>query len=199
MSSILYRIKIRIYSAWISKEFASFGKATIIYPTLRSLIGAHSIFLGDQIVIGKNVTLTAWHKFQDQCFNPKIYIGNNTSIGDDSHITAINEIRIGENVLFGKKILITDNAHGVSSLNLLSISPSKRSLYSKGKVIIEDNVWIGEKASIMAGVHIGFGSIIAANSVVTKDVPPYCLVAGVPAVIVKDMRDDIKYPVPTDL
>ena len=60
-------------------------------------------------------------------------------------------------------------------------------LYRKGPVVIEDNVWIGEKASIMPGVHIGKGAIIAANSVVTHDVPAYAVVAGVPAKIVKQL------------
>jgi len=81
--------------------------------------------------------------------------------------------------------LITDNAHGASNFDLLSIAPNKRPLYSKGPVIIEDNVWIGEKASIMPDVHIGYGSIVGANAVVTRDVPPYCVVIGNPAKIVK--------------
>ena len=60
-------------------------------------------------------------------------------------------------------------------------------IYRKCPVVIEDNVWIGEKASIMPGVHIGKGAIIAANSVVTHDVPAYAVVAGVPAKIVKQL------------
>ena len=131
--------------------------------------------------------MTAWDSYEGVHFNPQITIGNNSSIGDDSHITAINKIMIGNNVRSGKKILITDNSHGASERKLLDIAPNKRPLYSKGPVIIEDNVWIGEKSSIMPGVHIGYGSIIAANSVVTKDVPSYCVVAGSPAKIVKNM------------
>ena len=71
---------------------------------------------------------------------------------------------------------------------MLDIAPDFRPLSSKGPVLIDDNVWIGEKSSIMPGVHIGKGVIVAANSVVTKDVPPYCVVAGIPATIVKVMR-----------
>ena len=52
-------------------------------------------------------------------------------------------------------------------------------------VFIEDNVWIGEFASVLKGVHIGLGSIVASNSVVVKDVPPYSIVAGNPAKVVK--------------
>ena len=55
-------------------------------------------------------------------------------------------------------------------------------------MVIEDNVWIGEKASIMPGVHIGKGAIIAANSVVTHDVPAYAVVAGIPAKVIKQFK-----------
>ncbi|MST85779.1 hypothetical protein FYJ73_14080 [Prevotellaceae bacterium LKV-178-WT-2A] len=65
------------------------------------------------------------------------------------------------------------------------MQPSKRDLYIKGPVVIEDNVWIGDKASIHSGVTIGKGTIVACNAVVTKDVPPYSVVAGVPAKVIK--------------
>jgi len=58
-------------------------------------------------------------------------------------------------------------------------------------IIIEDNVWIGERSTILKGVKIGRGSIIASNSVVTKNVPAYTIVAGNPAVVVKHLENDI--------
>ena len=92
---------------------------------------------------------------------------------------------IGNNVLMGRKIFITDNNHGGSDRGNLDIPPSLRQLYSNGPVIIEDNVWIGEKVSILSNLHIGKGAIVAANAVVTKDVPPYAIVGGCPAKIIK--------------
>ena len=68
------------------------------------------------------------------------------------------------------------------------MAPNSRPLYSKGPVIIDDNVWIGEGAMIMPGVHVGNGAIIAANSVVTKDIPAYSVAAGIPAKIIKTMK-----------
>jgi acetyltransferase-like isoleucine patch superfamily enzyme len=62
-----------------------------------------------------------------------------------------------------------------------------RPLYSKGEVVIEDDVWIGEMACIMPGVRIGRGTVIGAGAVVTKSMPPYCVVGGVPAVVIKNM------------
>ena len=70
----------------------------------------------------------------------------------------------------------------------LDIPPYKRELISNGPVIIEDNVWIGEGSMIMPNVTIGKGSIIAANSVITKDIPSYCMAAGSPAKIIKTLR-----------
>lgn len=180
-------IRRKLFVGWLSREFKFLGEKVNWYPPVRSLKGAKYISIGNNVSIGKNVTLTAWDSYEGVHFSPQIIIGNNSSIGDDSHITAVNKIVIGNNVRSGKKILITDNSHGASERKLLDIAPNKRPLYSKGPVIIEDNVWIGEKSSIMPGVHIGYGSIIAANSVVTKDVPSYCVVAGSPAKIVKNM------------
>ena len=190
MLQYIQLLRRRFYVAWLSKEFYSIGKYVDWYPPVRLLRGGKYISIGNNVLIGKNVTLTAWDHFGKQRFHPQIFIGSNSSIGDDSHVTAINGIWIGNNVRSGKKILITDNAHGVSALELMDLAPNKRPLYSKGPVIIEDNVWIGEKASIMSGVHIGKGSIVGANSVVTKDVPPYCVVAGIPAKIVKQMNKE---------
>lgn len=56
---------------------------------------------------------------------------------------------------------------------------------SKGSIVIDDDVWIGYRSTIMSGVHIGQGAIVAAGAVVTKDVPPYAIVGGVPAKIIK--------------
>lgn len=65
-----------------------------------------------------------------------------------------------------------------------------RPLYSRGPVIIGDNVWIGDKATILPGVTVGEGAVIAANAVITKDVPAFSMVAGNPAIIIKQINDD---------
>lgn len=179
-----------IYTNWIKREFKYFGEKSYIQPYFSCLLGAQYISIGSKCHISSGVQLTAWDNYRgQQTFTPEIVLGDNCSIGEDSHITAINSIRLGNNVLLGKKILITDNAHGTSSAELLEIAPNYRPLSSKGPVVIDDNVWIGEKVSIMPGVHIGKGVIVAANSVVTKNIPPYCVVAGIPAKVIKVMKE----------
>ncbi len=84
--------------------------------------------------------------------------------------------------------MISDNAHGEAEKRLSPIAPYLRPLCSKGEVVIEDNVWIGQGAMIMSGVHIGAYSIIAANSVVTHDIPAYSVAAGSPAKVIKHIE-----------
>lgn len=84
------------------------------------------------------------------------------------------KVEIGENCAISWDVTITDTDYH-------SINSNK----STSPVFIEDKVWIGCKSTILKGVRIGKGSVVAANSVVTKDVPPNCLVAGVPARIIQ--------------
>lgn len=145
--------------------------------------GLEYISIGEKVVIDKFVELTAW----DNNCCPEIIIGDGASIRRYSHITATNSIRIGKNFLAGPNVLITDNAHGYLTKELQNVPPVKRPLHSKGPIIIGDNVWVGEKASIMPGVTIGDNVIIGANSVVTKDIPDNCLAVGMPAKIIRQL------------
>lgn len=175
----------RLYNACIRHRFASFGAGSRIYPSPDMLVGEKYVSLGKDVTVGKHVQLTAWDRFLDQRFTPSIVIGDGCSIGDGAHITAVNRIELGKNVLTGKYVLITDNSHGGADQSMLSVAPNRRPVVSKGPVIIGDNVWIGEKASILPGVRIGDGAIIGAGAVVTKDVPAGHMAVGVPARIVK--------------
>ena len=128
-------------------------------------------------------------KFQtelgEQKMNPELTIGEKCNFGAYNHITCTNKISIGNGVLTGKWVTITDNSHGDTNLESLQIRPARRPIFSKGPVTIGNNVWIGDKATILPGVTIGDGAVVAANAVVTKDVPAYSVVAGNPARIIK--------------
>lgn len=185
ISLFFNRLLKKIYTAYRAPGFKHFGKNSLIRPCFNALRGEKYISVGESCYIGKLVQLTATDSFGELRFTPKIIIGDNCSIGDFSHVTAINEIRLGNNVRMGKNILITDNSHGSSDLDMLDIAPNFRPLVSKGPVIIDDNVWIGAKACIMPGVHIGRGAIIGAGSVVTKDIPPFAIAVGSPARVIR--------------
>lgn len=84
---------------------------------------------------------------------------------------------------------ITDHSHGYEDVTS-PILPQK--LISKGPVIIEDDCWLGFNCEVLSGVHIGKHSIVAARAVVTKDIPPYSIVAGNPARVIKQYNFETK-------
>ena len=192
--SYLYPLRLRqnikaaytyLYTGYYARQLKHCGTWTRLKPHFVDFRGGQYISIGDNCTFMPSCSLTAWDTYQKQHFTPEISIGDNCSIGVGSHITAINSILLGNNVLIGPYVLISDNAHGESQKYQSSIAPNQRPLCSKGKVVIEDNVWIGQGAMIMPGVHIGAYSIIAANSVVTHDIPAYSVTAGTPAKVIK--------------
>lgn len=184
MNRLLGLLKTFIYTQWLAPNFKKFGKHSLVYPSLK-LIGGRNITIGQDTVLGSHCVLCAWEQYNGVELSPSITIGSGCDIGEYNHITSSNRISIGDNLLTGRWVTITDNSHGVSTLEMLKISPAKRPIVSKGTVTIGDNVWIGDKVTILPGVTIGNGAIIAANSVVTRDVPDFCVAGGNPAVIIK--------------
>ncbi len=168
-------------SAIIRKLFYSCGQH-VLFGRIGELHGSKAITIGDNTCFGDGLFLCAW-PFDNRTISKStlITIGNNCNFGAMNHITCSNQIIIGNNVLTGKWVTITDNSHGATDAITLKTPPLKRELISKGKVVIMDNVWIGDGVRILPGVTIGSGAVIGANSVVTKDIQPYCVACGVPA------------------
>lgn len=189
LSRLFRNVLDQIYTGRNRNGFASFGRGSTISYKVNSLNGCNNISIGRSTWLGRNIQLNAWKSFQYQDFKPCIKIGNFCSIRDNAHITAINSIRIGDNVLTGTNILITDNTHGTISKLTMNIRPKLRPLYSKGGVVIEDNVWLGNNVCILGGVIIGQGAIIGANSVVTSSIPPYSVAVGTPARVIKTFNE----------
>lgn len=180
-------IKAEFITELYRRQFCSFGKGSKIH-SITSILSPERISIGKDTRIGRMALLRCFDAEGESGLS-SIVIGDNSSIGDMSTITSTKKITIGNGVLTGRMVIITDNSHGHTNVpEELDISPIYRPVISNGEVIIDDNVWIGEKASIMPGVHIGIGSIIAANAVVTKDVPSYTIVGGCPAKIIKTMK-----------
>lgn len=173
-----------IYTLWIQYDFNSIGEGSLVFSSIYLKGGKH-ITIGNHTIINKNAVITAWEKYYEQKLSPQIIIGNNCKFGEYLHLTCSNKITIGDNLLTGRWVTITDNSHGKLSEKSLIEAPAVREIYSKGPIIIGNNVWIGDKATILPGVRIGNGVVIAANSVVTKDVPENSLAAGNPAKIIK--------------
>lgn len=174
----------KIYSNLYRKKFSSCGKSVTI-EKLGKLLGGKYISIGENSDIQQMTYLTAWDSCCGMSFTPNITIGSDCHIGAFNHITCVNRIEIGDGFVSGKWVTITDNAHGGSDVDTINKPVSQRQIISKGPVIIGRNVWLGDKVSILPGVTIGEGVIVGANSVVCKDVPPFCVVGGNPAKIIK--------------
>jgi len=176
-----------IHSQWIRNSFRKCERSSHIGSNV-TVLGGNKIEIGNHTGISDNCMIEARSVEVLETKHTQIKIGDRCSIGEYCHITAINRIEIGNNVLTGRFVLISDNDHGTTKLEDLYKSPLVRKLVSKGPVIIHDNVWIGDKVSILSGVEIGEGCIIAANSVVTRDVPAYSVVGGIPAKVLKSNK-----------
>lgn len=173
-----------LYSNYIKTQLKSLDDNFLFeYPVI--LKGGKYIEIGKGFSSRSQFRIEAWDEFHGHQYTPHIKMGDNVIFNFNCHIGAINYIEIGNNVLIGSNVLLTDHAHGDVNKEALFQIPSERPLRSKGPIIIEDNVWIGEGVAILGNVKIGKNSIIGANSVVTKSVPANCVVGGIPAKIIK--------------
>ena len=141
--------------------------------------------------------------------NPQIIVGDFTYIADsdfESHVTHLYEWN-GDRLIIGKFCQIAAGVEFVMNganhqMNAVSTfpfftlegwnasAPQKSDMPLKGDTVIGNDVWIGQNATIMPGVHIGDGAIIGANSLVSKDVEPYTIVAGNPIRVIRKRFDD---------
>ncbi len=161
------------------------GKSFVRYPYY--LFNPDFIRVGNCFTSGPGLRLEAWDEYKGNKYFPEIQIGNNVSLNYNVHIGAIKRISIGDNVLVGSNVVITDHSHGDLSKEIAGTFKDQP-LHSKGEVVIEENVWIGENVSVLPGVTIGRNTVVGANSVVTCDVPESVVVCGVPAEVKKRIR-----------
>lgn len=164
----------------LQSKFSRFGEHALL---------SKDIFIAGRgsVAIGKNSSIQS-HGVLETCSpSSEIEIGDFVSLGEYCHITSQCGVKIGDGTLTGRFVLISDNSHGHTDGSDLATPPLQREVFSKGGINIGKNVWIGDKVSILQGVTIGKGAIIAANSVVTKSVPDFALVAGNPARIIRIM------------
>ena len=134
--------------------------------------------------IADNVTLT-----------PPLYVGNPSNvyiydgvgIGANLHLSATNaKVIIKGNCAIAENFTVhTGNHAQVIGTRVIDVKEDNKPEGYDADVIIDKDVWIGCNVTLLAGVHVGRGSIIAAGAVVSKDIPPYCVVGGVPAKPIK--------------
>ncbi len=167
-----------------------FGRTDlIIFPDAR-LGGVENMRIGFGFCAGRGLWLEAVTDYTParQIFSPQLVIGDRVSVGEYVHIGCNHRIVIGDDVLMGSKIYITDHNHGVyrgDNADSPVIPPADRRLTEGESVEIGDRCWIGEFVTILPGVTIGEGCIIGSHSTVTHDIPANSIAVGSPARVVK--------------
>ena len=142
--------------------------------------GAAGITLKDNVIVSRNCVI--------QGKTGSVEIGKNTDIGCNTIISS------GAGISIGNSVLIAGNCYiggGRYLANRLDIPMLEQGVYSKGPVVIGDDVWLGTGATVLDGVRIGRGCIVGAGAVVTKDLPDYAVAVGVPARVIQ-MRKHVE-------
>jgi lipopolysaccharide O-acetyltransferase len=163
------------------------GCPDIVIGPRSYLRGLGYISIGKNFKASEGLWLEAIANPASKALVPCITIGDNVSISSWSHIAATNHVEIGDGVLIGSKVLVTDHGHGQYSGTHTTplIPPVFRPIASDKQVIIGRNVWLGDGVVVCPGSNIGEGSVIGANAVVTGIIKPFTLAVGIPARPVK--------------
>lgn len=175
---IKYSLYARLFCLLYKRSFLFFGKgSSVVFPL--NINGIKNISIGERVNVAYKTWLAAVpHTGAEKC---TLIIGNGTSIGNFNHIYATKSIIIGKNVLTADKVYISDNLHGYEDITLPIIHQPIKQI---GTVVIGDGSWLGENVCVI-GAKIGKNCVIGANSIVTKDIPDYCVAVGAPAKVIK--------------
>lgn len=167
------------------KYLLSIGKTLTLgdYVEINAL-SKHGVKIGDNVTILKNTIIECTGVIRE--LGDGIEIGNNVGISQSCFIQVRGHIKIGSHVIMGPGVSIFSENHNAESTEEYIINQGA----TRKGVIIGDGVWLGAKSTVLDGVKIGEHAIVAAGSVVTKDVPPYCIVGGVPAKLIKSRKTE---------
>jgi acetyltransferase-like isoleucine patch superfamily enzyme len=155
--------------AFVPEDLGAFGTGTHIEPGVL-IFHSHNVYLGECVYVGHRTVLKGYHQNE-------LRVGNGTWIGQDCFLHAAGGIAIGDDVGIGPCVRIITSVHGEAG----RLRPIIQSSLVFSPVIIESDADIGIGATLLPGVTVGRGAQVGAAAVVTRDVPPYAVVAGNPA------------------
>lgn len=174
-STILRAVAVRWRRAVYGARFA----ARPVHPTFG---GGLQVIGGDRIRIGSHFTCWRFCTLA-ACTDGELVIGDHVSLNANVYINACSggTIHIGNDVLIGPNVVLRASDHAFDDLS----RPMRTQGHTPGTIVIEDDVWLGANVTVVGGVRIGRGAIIAAGAVVTTDVPSQAIAGGVPARLIR--------------
>ena len=162
-------------------KLAAFGTDSIIVPPA-VIHSPHRIEIGSRVIVHRDAFLSVVEEHNGRRYTPRLRIGDGTSIGHGLWVSCVGEIDIGRDVLAGHNILITDTYHEYEDPDTPII---RQPMAPPKSVRIGDGAHLGPHVAVLAGVTIGERSFIAANAVVTRDIPPNSVAVGNPARVIR--------------
>ena len=169
------------------RQFAAFGRGSIICHPQTTIFNEAYIEIGSDTMIGPNVALSAGMIPGQECLtSPVVRIGDRCLIGRGSGIVGHLAIEIGNDVWTGHHVYITDQNHDYRDTS----RPISQQSQPERPVSIGDGSWIGHGTVVLPGARIGRHVAVGANSVVTGDLPDYCVAVGSPARVIKRYEPD---------
>jgi acetyltransferase-like isoleucine patch superfamily enzyme len=172
------------------RRFGAFGSRSIIMFPQTTIFGERYIRIGSDTMIGSHVALSAGMMPGQECFSdPVVSIGDRVLIGRGSGIVGHLSITIEDDVWTGHNVYITDQNHGYEDAS----RPISQQSQPERPVRIGSGSWLGHGVVVLPGVTIGRHVAVGAQSVVTKDLPDYCVAVGNPARIIRVRNEDDRW------
>ncbi|WP_083380981.1 acyltransferase [Bacteroides ndongoniae] len=168
-----------LYYPWRKYRYRSISLSCVISCT--NSITPEYVECGERVYIGFNARIQGIKEYNGVTFSPRIILGDDVSIQQNIHLTCANSVIVEKNTAIAANVTITDIHHPYTDINV----PIEKQNIEVGTVYIGEDCKIYNNAVILPNVVIGKHVTIGANSVVTRDIPDYCVVVGIPAKIIK--------------
>lgn len=173
------RVSQCLFYPWRKLQYRHITFSSVIHPT--NSITPEYIECGERVYIGFNARIQGIKRYNEIEFSPIIKLEDGVSIQQNIHLTCANSIVIGKNTAIAANVTITDIHHPYENIDI----PIEQQNIEVGSVHIGEDCKIYNNAVILPNVTIGKHVTVGANSVVTKDIPNYCVAVGIPAKIIK--------------